>query len=467
MRELITFAVGQAGNQISSAFWQSILNEHGLDGDGRYVGDNQVEQLSRVGVFFEPSGQEGKYVPRSIQVDLEPGTMDTIRSGPLGKLFRPDNYINGESGAGNNFSKGYYTEGAELLDQVLDVARKEAEKADMLQGFQLVHSLGGGTGSGLGTNLLTKLREEFPDRMLATWSVLPSPKVSDTVVEPYNATLSFHQLVENSDMTFCLDNEALYDICQRTLRTKDPTYADLNSIISYAMSGCSTTLRFPGQLNSDLRKMGVNLVPFPRLHFFTTGFAPLVAPGSKAYQSLKTSELIAQGYDPKNIMAAIDPRHGKYLTVAAIFRGKVNARDVENEMYNLREKNPSGFVEWIPNNVLTSLCDIAPPQLKMSATFIANTTSIQELFKRTHDQFSLMFRRKAFLHWYTGEGMDEMEFTEAESNLMDLIAEYQQYESAGVDEDGLEEELYEGEYQEEAGEQVYEGEESVQYADEQ
>ncbi|KAJ1573344.1 hypothetical protein NDA15_005323 [Ustilago hordei] len=122
MRELITFAVGQAGNQISSAFWQCILNEHGLDGDGRYIGDNEAEQLGRVGVFFEPSGQEGKFVPRSIQVDLEPGTMDTIRSGPLGKLFRPDNYINGESGAGNNFSKGYYTEGAELLDQVLDVA---------------------------------------------------------------------------------------------------------------------------------------------------------------------------------------------------------------------------------------------------------------------------------------------------------------------------------------------------------
>ncbi len=222
---------------------------------------------------------------------------------------------------------------------------------------------------------------------------------------------------------------------------------------------------FPGSAQLGPAQDGVNLVPFPRLHFFTTGFAPLVAPGSKAYQSLKTSELIAQGYDPKNIMAAIDPRHGKYLTVAAIFRGNVNARDVENEMYNLREKNPAGFVEWIPNNVLTSLCDIAPPQLKMSATFIANTTSIQELFKRTHDQFSLMFRRKAFLHWYTGEGMDEMEFTEAESNLMDLIAEYQQYESAGVDE--VDEELYEQEYQDQVdGQQEY-ADDSVQYADEQ
>lgn len=126
---------------------------------------------------------------------------------------------------------------------MLEVARREAERAEMLQGFQLVHSLGGGTGSGLGTNLLSKLREEYPDRMLATWSVLPSPKVSDTVVEPYNATLSFHQLVENADLSFCLDNEALYDICQRTLRTKSPKYSDLNTLISYAMSGCSTTLR--------------------------------------------------------------------------------------------------------------------------------------------------------------------------------------------------------------------------------
>ena len=53
----------------------------------------------------------------------------------------------------------------------------------------------------------------------------------------------------------------------------------------------------------------------------------------------------------------------------------------------------------------------------MSGTFIANSTAIQELFKRISEQFTAMFRRKAFLHWYTGEGMDEMEFTEAESNM--------------------------------------------------
>lgn len=81
------------------------------------------------------------------------------------------------------------------------------------------------------------------------------------------------------------------------------------------------------------------------------------------------------------------------------------------------------FVEWIPSNVKVAVCDIPPRGLKMSATFIGNTTAIQEIFKRISEQFTAMFRRKAFLHWYTGEGMDEMEFTEAESNMNDLVSE--------------------------------------------
>ena len=146
---------------------------------------------------------------------------------------------------------------------------------DCLQGFQITHSLGGGTGSGMGTLLISKIREEYPDRIMTTFSVVPSPKVSDTVVEPYNATLSVHQLVENTDQTFCIDNEALYNICLKTLKLVTPTYGDLNHLVSLTMSGVTTCLRFPGQLNADLRKLCTNMVPFPRLHFFMPGFAPL------------------------------------------------------------------------------------------------------------------------------------------------------------------------------------------------
>ncbi|XP_029129559.1 tubulin beta chain-like [Cajanus cajan] len=211
----------RCGNQIGAKFWEVICDEHGIDHTGRYSGDSDL-QLDRINIYYnEASG--GRYVPRAVLMDLEPGTMDSVRSGPCGQIFRPDNFIFGQSSAGNNWAKGHYTEGAELIDSVLDVVRKEAENCDCLQGFQVCHSLGGGTGSGMGTLLISKIREEYPDCMMLTFSVFPSPKVSNTVVEPYNATLSVHQLVENADECMVLDNEALYDICFRTLKLATPT----------------------------------------------------------------------------------------------------------------------------------------------------------------------------------------------------------------------------------------------------
>ena len=124
-----------------------------------------------------------------------------------------------------------------------------------------------------------------------TYSVVPSPKVSDTVVEPYNATLSVHQLVENTDETFVIDNEALYDICFRTLKLSTPTYGDLNHLVSLTMSGVTTSLRFPGQLNADLRKLAVNMVPFPRWgrHFGLVHLSPPAPPPSGCTSSCRAS----------------------------------------------------------------------------------------------------------------------------------------------------------------------------------
>ena len=409
--------------------------EHGIGGDGTYGGDNEL-QLQRIDVYFH-EGMGGRYVPRAVLTDLEPGTMDAIRAGTYGQLFRPDNFVFGQSGAGNNWAKGHYTEGAELVDAVMEVIRKESESCDTLQGFQLTHSMGGGTGSGMGTLLVSKIKEEYPDRMLSTYSVVPSPKVSDTVVEPYNATLSIHQLVENADQCFALDNEALYDICFRTLKLANPSYGDLNHLIANAIAGTTCSLRFPGQLNCDLRKLAVNMIPFPRLHFFLVGFAPLTAVSSQSFRVLTVPELTQQAFDAKNMMCAADPRHGRYLTCAMMFRGDMSSKEVDDQMLQMVNKNSSYFVEWIPNNLKASICDIPPKGLKMSSVFIGNSTAIQEAWKRVADQFTVMFRRKAFLHWYTGEGMDEMEFTEAESNLNDLVSEYQQYQDATAEEEDV------------------------------
>ncbi|KAF8419961.1 Tubulin/FtsZ [Boletus edulis BED1] len=218
---------------------------------------------------------------------------------------------------------------------------------------------------------------------------------------PYNAILSVHQLVENSHETFCIDPQTFNP---HLWRSQPPCLL--------CHTGITTCLCFPGQLHSDLRKLAVTRVfPFPRLHVFMTGFAPLTVRGSQQYHAVTVPKLTQQMFDAKNMMAALDPRHGRYLTVAAVFHGKVSMKEVEEQMQN---------------------CDIPPRGVKMAVTFLDNSTAIQELFRCVNDHFTAMFKCKAFLHWYTQEGMDEMEacFTEAESNMQDLIVEYQQYQDA-------------------------------------
>ncbi|KAL0447994.1 UNVERIFIED_CONTAM: Tubulin beta-1 chain [Sesamum latifolium] len=87
-------------------------------------------------------------------------------------------------------------------------------------------------------------------------------------------------------------------------------------------------------------------------------------------------------WDAKNMMCAADPRHGRYLTASAVFRGKMSTKEVDEQMINVQNKNSSYFVEWIPNNVKSTVCDIPPTGLKMASTFIGNSTSIQEMFRR-------------------------------------------------------------------------------------
>ena len=238
VREIIHVQVGQCGNQIGTAFWKTMTAEHLLDGNGKFTGNkddpSDSAKLDKINVYFKETGKR-RYVPRAALVDLEPGTIDVIKGHPLGGIFKPDNFVFGASGAGNNWAKGHYTEGAELIEEVVEVIRKEAESCDCPQGFQITHSLGGGTGSGLGTLLLIKMRDDYPDRITATYSVYPSPKVSDVVVEPYNAILSIHQLLENSDETFVIDNEALYHMSHNILKQKDPSYSDLVCTFLYIL----------------------------------------------------------------------------------------------------------------------------------------------------------------------------------------------------------------------------------------
>ena len=150
---------GQCGNQIGNASWNTTRAEHKLAKDCKFTGnkDNVDDQrrLDKIDVYFKQAG-ELRFVPRAALVDLELVSLDAIKASPIGTMFKPDNFVNGASGAGTDWAKGHHTEGTELIDEVVDVFRKEAESYDCPQRFQITHSLGGGTGSGFRYIIINK-----------------------------------------------------------------------------------------------------------------------------------------------------------------------------------------------------------------------------------------------------------------------------------------------------------------------
>merc|ERR1712038_925442 len=188
--------------------------------------------------------------------------------------------------------------------------------------------------------------------------------------------------------------------------------------------------------NGDLRKMGVNLVPFPRLHFFLLAQSPLFAPGQGSKVKLTVQEITDQMWSSRNFLANVKSEDGKYLTASCAYRGPMATNEVDDEVAKIQAKMQDDFVQWIPNNIKSSIITVPPNGCAMSGTFVANTTAIKGVFQRISAQFAKMYKRKAFLHWYKGEGMDEMEFQEADKNVRDLITEYQDKQDAVVDLDG-------------------------------
>merc|ERR1711977_475547 len=207
------------------------------------------------------------------------------------------------------------------------------------------------------------------------------------------------------------------------LKEDNPTYSFLNYLISQVQMGTTASLRFSGQLNGDLRKLGVNLIPFPRLHFFNIAQAPILSPKNGGYG--------------KQFFSNVPIEDGKFLTASLVYRGAISTQETDENIDKVQGAKSEEFVEWTPNNIKSSVIDVPPVDAHISATFVTNTTALKAMFQRLASQFSALYKRKAFLHWYKGEGMDEMEFQEADKNVVDLITEYQDKQDAtvGGDED--------------------------------
>ncbi|KAJ5340256.1 hypothetical protein N7541_009380 [Penicillium brevicompactum] len=442
--------LGQAGIQLGNAAWELYLLEHGLMPDGHVNPDvsEDIRKSSSYETFFAEA-ENGKYVPRSIFVDLDPSPVDEIRTGTYRNLFHPEQLISGKEDAANNcmspsylkfvHARGHYTVGKGLLDNVIDRIRRVADNCSSLQGFLIFRSIGGGTGSGFGALLLERIAAEYGKKSKLEFAVYPSPSVATAVVEPYNAVLSTHSTIENSECTFLVDNEAVYDICKRNLDIPRPGFDHLNRLIAQVVSSVTASLRFDGALNVDLNEFQTNLVPFPRIHYPLISYAPIISTNRSGHEGHKVKDLTIQCFEPKNQMVVCDPYKGKYMAVALLYRGDVVPYECSQAIAHVKSKASFNLVEWCPTGFKVGINHQKPvsvPDSQLAAvdrsvTMLSNSTSIAEAWGRLDHKFDLMYTKRAFVHWYVGEGMEEGEFSEARENLAALERDYE--EIAGDD----------------------------------
>ncbi|KAK0063571.1 tubulin alpha-8 chain [Biomphalaria pfeifferi] len=430
MREIISVHIGQAGVQVGHACWELYCLEHGISPEG-YMPHQLAMADDSFNTFFQETGA-GKHVPRATFVDLEPTCIDEIRTGVYRQLFHPNALISGKEDAANNYARGHYTKGSQMLDIAVEKIWRQAEECASPQGFFFFHSFGGGTGSGFCSLLLNKLRNDYAKKGLMEFVIYPSPNISTAVVEPYNSILNTHASIESSDCCFLFDNEACYDICRRNLDMERPSYTNLNRLIAQVVSAITSPLRFEGSLNTSLSEWQTNLVPFPRIHFPLVTYAPFISAEKAYHETLTTSQLTNMCFEPANQMVKCNTSHGLFMSCTILFRGDVTPGDVNAAISSIKSRRTIRFVDWCPTGFKVGI-NFQPPTTvpggDLAATnravvMLSNSTALVEAWARLNHKFDLMFAKKAFVHWYTEEGMAETEFLDARVDLAALERDY-------------------------------------------
>eukprot|EP00435_Cladocopium_sp_Y103_P029282 s1194_g7.t1 len=435
-REIITLQVGQCGNQIGAEFWKLLCAEHGISQRGiledfATAGDDRKELLNQSmlnpvqwakldyrnaakDVFFYQADDE-HYIPRALLLDMEPRVINVIQTSEYAELYNPENvFISKDGGgAGNNWAKGYSQ--AEKVQEdpprqeVFDMVDREADGSDSLEGFVLIHSIAGGTGSGMGSFLLEAINDRYPKKLVQTYSVFPllSSETSDVVVQPYNSVLTLKRLALNADCVVVLDNTALNRIAMDRLKLNNPTFAQINSLVSTVMAASTTTLRYPSYMNNDLIGMLASLIPTPKCHFLMTGYTPLtIDRQTSTVRKTTVLDVMRRLLHTKNIMVSCSTRRGVYISILNIIQGDVDPTQVHKSLQRIRERKLAKFIRWGPASIQVALSRQSPylqQAHKVNGLMLANHTAICQLFDRCVKQYEKLRSRNAFLENYRQE----------------------------------------------------------------
>lgn len=446
MRETVTIQVGQCGNQIGAQFWDLLLKEHEKTPDT----DESLSAFFR----FSPRGRNSKEMDmkaRALLIDMECGPLQETMRSPLGALFDTTQFVMDVSGAGNNFAHGHYMYGPKYRSAFEEGLRKNVEHCDSLQTFLVTHSLGGGTGSGVGSYVVGMLEDLYPEIYRFSACVYPSED-NDVVTSPYNSVLSTNTLLHHADCVLPIDNAAIQSFAQMEASQRNnpkgsgslakDTMADskassrkkgfleMNAVVARMLCHLTASSRFHGEMNVDMNEICTNLVPFPRMKFLMSALSPLrvVARHASTNSQLVGKATIQRGFSdilgPVGQLTSVHPCQDNAVTLACAFlaRGEVMMSDFITCVTTAQSKSLT-FPYWNQDATKIGMCRMPAPGHKVSVLGVYNSTAFGSVLKREHSRFNTLFKRKAMLHHYT-EFVDVQAIADAEVTVASAIEDY-------------------------------------------
>lgn len=501
-REIINVQIGQCGNQLGLKWWDVMLQEYkahpqytdacnAVFYDVNSNGGPGDTSYSTLGVSLEKRApavsQHGKSSSssslthlraRCVAVDMEEGVLHSMLRGPLKHLFDNNFFVSDVSGAGNNFGVGHMEYGDLYIDSIADTIRRQVELCDCIQAFFVLHSLSGGTGSGLGTRVLGMLEEEFPHVFRISPVVLPSV-VDDVVTAPYNACFALRHVIEHADCVLPLDNDALGKMvdtaqgvrtgggpgrvpvssadsaCQfsqskdtnggrektgvknfnaaLTTTTKGLPFDGMNGLVAQLLSNVSCAMRFPGPLNMDINEITTNLVPYPRLNFLVSSLAPLrihqksFSAGARSVDAMILSCLSKEHrfvcLPTSSLNGSSATASHTSLATALIARGpQITIGDLRRNISALHGKLQLPY--WNADGFKTAICGVSPLGHTNSMLMLSNNCGIAGKLDDVHQKFRKLYAVRSHVHHYEPYFTDQY-FEDTLETIRSTIEDYQ------------------------------------------
>lgn len=465
MSQFITIQVGQCGNQIGSAFWPLVLHEYGIQTTSSEINFLKTQKNYNKNIndlcdafnsfFYVPKFNSdlafktvselvsAKVKARAVLIDMEDSVVARFKQGPLRNLFDQTCTVTNYPGSANNWAVGYHTHGGNYHDEISETIRKTVEKCDCLHGFLITHSLGGGTGSGLGTATLKILADNYNhvDRFVSC--VYPAG-TEDVITSPYNVLLATKQLTDFATCVFPAENKALQDICYGHTKKKENSdqakynascrpFQDMNSIIVNMLLHLTSGSRFSGSLNTDMNELATNLVPYPNLHYIFSSVSPATLTAPAIAMSQKTrflDELFTTAWSRNNQMIKADPfqTDSVILGAAHIVRGDTALTDIRKNISRFQSK--VNFTEWSKEVMKVGLCSVPPAGHPVSLLSLINSTSMSSMLLEVIRQFDKLYKKKAHVHHYLQvDNFEEDHFRESRNSAINVYEGYMELQN--------------------------------------